>query len=88
MAEAESRLGSDRRSGRTRAPFLVQLHGPSRARLTIAALRVGLHASLSRVARVPVRILLDKSQPLLERLLPGMSVVTNIHTDAGTDGGK
>jgi len=41
------------------------------------------------VQRIPVRIALDKSQPLLERLLPGMSVVTNIHTDiAGTDGGK
>jgi membrane fusion protein (multidrug efflux system) len=41
------------------------------------------------VQRVPVRIMLDKNQPLLERLLPGMSVVTNIHTDtAGTDGGK
>lgn len=41
------------------------------------------------VQRVPVRIVLDKGQPLLERLLPGMSVVTNIHTDAaGTDGGK
>jgi membrane fusion protein, multidrug efflux system len=33
------------------------------------------------VQRVPVRIELDKNQPLLERLLPGMSVVTNIHTD-------
>ena len=41
------------------------------------------------VQRIPVRISLDKNQPLLERLLPGMSVVTNIHTDAaGTDGGK
>ena len=41
------------------------------------------------VQRVPVRIQLDKNQPLLERLLPGMSVVTNINTgDAGTDGGK
>jgi membrane fusion protein (multidrug efflux system) len=41
------------------------------------------------VQRVPVRIALDKSQPLLERLLPGMSVVTEIHTDeAGSDGGK
>ncbi len=41
------------------------------------------------VQRVPVRIALDKNQPLLERLLPGMSVVTNIRTDAaGTDGGK
>ena len=37
----------------------------------------------------PVRIALDKNQPLLERLLPGMSVVTKIHTgEAGTDGGK
>ena len=33
------------------------------------------------VQRIPVRIALDKNQPLLERLLPGMSVVTNIHTD-------
>jgi membrane fusion protein, multidrug efflux system len=33
------------------------------------------------VQRVPVRIQLDKGQPLLERLLPGMSVVTEIHTD-------
>jgi membrane fusion protein, multidrug efflux system len=41
------------------------------------------------VQRIPVRIALDKGQPLLERLLPGMSVVTQIHTDqAGTDGGK
>jgi len=41
------------------------------------------------VQRIPVRIALDKNQPLLERLLPGMSVVTKIHTDeAGTDGGK
>jgi membrane fusion protein (multidrug efflux system) len=41
------------------------------------------------VQRVPVRIELDKNQPLLERLLPGMSVVTNIRTgDAGTDGAK
>ena len=41
------------------------------------------------VQRIPVRISLDKNQPVLERLLPGMSVVTNIRTDAaGTDGGK
>ncbi len=41
------------------------------------------------VQRVPVRIQLDKGQPLLERLLPGMSVETRIHTDeAGADGGK
>ena len=41
------------------------------------------------VQRVPVRIALDKGQPLLDRLLPGMSVVTEIHTDdAGADGGK
>jgi len=41
------------------------------------------------VQRVPVRIQLDKNQPLLERLLPGMSVVTNINTgEAATDGRK
>jgi membrane fusion protein (multidrug efflux system) len=41
------------------------------------------------VQRIPVRIGFDKGQPLLERLLPGMSVVTQIHTDeAGPDGGK
>jgi membrane fusion protein (multidrug efflux system) len=41
------------------------------------------------VQRIPVRIQLDKGQPLLERLLPGMSVVTRIHTDeAGADGRK
>jgi membrane fusion protein (multidrug efflux system) len=34
------------------------------------------------VQRIPVRIALDKGQPLLERLLPGMSVVSRIHTDA------
>ena len=41
------------------------------------------------VQRIPVRIQFDKGQPLLDRLLPGMSVVTEIHTDeAGTNGGK
>jgi membrane fusion protein, multidrug efflux system len=41
------------------------------------------------VQRIPVRIQLDKGQPLLERLLPGMSVVTRIDTgEAGADGGK
>jgi membrane fusion protein (multidrug efflux system) len=30
-----------------------------------------------------VRIALDKDQPLLERLLPGMSVVTSIDTGDG-----
>ncbi|MEA2796221.1 MAG: rane fusion protein multidrug efflux system [Bradyrhizobium sp.] len=41
------------------------------------------------VQRIPVRIGLNKGQPLLERLLPGMSVVTQIHTnEAGPDGGK
>jgi membrane fusion protein (multidrug efflux system) len=39
------------------------------------------------VQRVPVRIELDKNQPLLDRLLPGMSVVTNIRT-GDADGGK
>jgi len=40
------------------------------------------------VQRVPVRIALDKGQPLLERLLPGMSVVTEIHTGETANGGK
>jgi membrane fusion protein (multidrug efflux system) len=41
------------------------------------------------VQRIPVRIALDKGQLLLDRLLPGMSVVTRIDTGgAGTDGGK
>ena len=41
------------------------------------------------VQRVPVRIEFEKDQPLLDRLLPGMSVVTRIHTtEAATDGGK
>jgi membrane fusion protein (multidrug efflux system) len=41
------------------------------------------------VQRVPVRIALDANQPLLQRLLPGMSVVANIHTDeAAPNGGK
>jgi membrane fusion protein (multidrug efflux system) len=41
------------------------------------------------VQRVPVRIALDPGQKLIDRLLPGMSAVTRIHTDqAGTDGGK
>jgi len=39
------------------------------------------------VQRVPVRIQFDNNQPLLDRLLPGMSVVTNINTvEAATDG--
>ncbi|WP_454623691.1 HlyD family secretion protein [Bradyrhizobium cenepequi] len=41
------------------------------------------------VQRIPVRIQFDENQPLLSRLLPGMSVVTSINTsDAGTNGGK
>jgi membrane fusion protein (multidrug efflux system) len=41
------------------------------------------------VQRIPVRIQFDKDQPLLERLLPGMSVVTRIHADqAVADGAK
>ena len=35
------------------------------------------------VQRIPVRIVFDKDQPLLDRLLPGMSVVTNINTRDG-----
>jgi membrane fusion protein, multidrug efflux system len=37
------------------------------------------------VQRIPVRIQFDKNQPLLDQLLPGMSVITRIRTD---DGGK
>jgi membrane fusion protein, multidrug efflux system len=40
------------------------------------------------VQRIPVRIQLDKGQPLLERLLPGMSVVTEIHTDDAVPNGR
>ncbi len=41
------------------------------------------------VQRIPIRIALDKGQPLLDRLLPGMSVVTSIDTrDARANGGK
>ena len=41
------------------------------------------------VQRIPVRITLDKEQPLLERLLPGMSVVTKINTSGvPTDGAR
>jgi membrane fusion protein, multidrug efflux system len=41
------------------------------------------------VQRIPVRIQFDKNQPLLERLLPGLSVSTHIDTGAaGTDAGK
>jgi membrane fusion protein (multidrug efflux system) len=41
------------------------------------------------VQRIPVRIQFDKNQPLLDHLLPGMSVVTNINTgEAVADGGK
>ena len=41
------------------------------------------------VQRIPVRIQFDKDQPLLARLLPGMSVVTRINTgEAVANGGK
>jgi membrane fusion protein, multidrug efflux system len=41
------------------------------------------------VQRIPVRIQFDKNQPLLDRLLPGMSVVTSIDTrGARTNVGK
>jgi membrane fusion protein (multidrug efflux system) len=33
------------------------------------------------VQRIPVRIQFKPGQPLLERLLPGMSVTTRIHAD-------
>ena len=37
------------------------------------------------VQRIPVRIAFDKDQPLLARLLPGMSVVTRVHVTKDTD---
>jgi len=37
------------------------------------------------VQRIPVRIELDPGQPLIERLLPGMSATTYIHTDRMAD---
>jgi membrane fusion protein, multidrug efflux system len=37
------------------------------------------------VQRIPVRIAFEKDQPLLARLLPGMSVVTRIHVSKGAD---
>ena len=41
------------------------------------------------VQRIPVRIQFDDNQPLLARLVPGMSVVTSIHTEgASANGGK
>ncbi|NPU11100.1 HlyD family secretion protein [Bradyrhizobium sp. 83012] len=40
------------------------------------------------VQRIPVRIALDGNQPLLARLLPGMSVVTHIRTAGAADGAK
>ena len=41
------------------------------------------------VQRIPVRIQFDKGQPLLDRLLPGMSVVTRINTgEAVANAGK
>jgi len=41
------------------------------------------------VQRIPVRIALDPGQQLSDRLLPGMSAVTRIHTDRmAADGGK
>lgn len=35
------------------------------------------------VQRIPIRIALDKGQPLIDRLLPGMSAVTRIHVEDG-----
>jgi membrane fusion protein (multidrug efflux system) len=40
------------------------------------------------VQRIPVRIALGKDQPLLARLLPGMSVITRIHVGDGSNGPK
>ncbi len=40
------------------------------------------------VQRIPVRIVFDRDQPLLEQLLPGMSVETRIHTQDDANGAK
>ena len=40
------------------------------------------------VQRIPVRIALDDNQPLLEKLRPGMSVVTHIHIDGDRGDGR
>ena len=40
------------------------------------------------VQRIPVRIALDRDQPLLERLRPGMSVVTRIRTRSSSPSGE
>ena len=40
------------------------------------------------VQRIPVRIQLDDNQPLSERLRPGMSVVTHIHTEGDRGDGR
>jgi membrane fusion protein (multidrug efflux system) len=41
------------------------------------------------VQRIPLRIMFDKNHPLLDRLLPGMSVIASINTrDARGNGGK
>jgi membrane fusion protein (multidrug efflux system) len=40
------------------------------------------------VQRIPVRIALDKGQPLMERLLPGMSAVTRIRVDEPAGGAR
>ncbi len=40
------------------------------------------------VQRVPVRIQFDDGQKLIERLLPGMSVVTSIHIEGAPSNGK
>ena len=37
------------------------------------------------VQRIPVRIAFDNDQPLLQQLLPGMSVETRIHTEASNE---
>jgi membrane fusion protein (multidrug efflux system) len=40
------------------------------------------------VQRIPVRIAFGDNQPLLEKLRPGMSVVTHIHIDSDRGDGR
>src|SRR5678815_1787273 len=74
-----------------RAAFLVELHGPARARLMVAALRVVVERALARRARLAIRILLilpsDAWRPFrlfLHVLLPdAASTASSVTTGEG-----
>ena len=54
-----------------------------RAWLAAATLLLAAPAARADLMLFPTRIVFDKNQPLLDRLRPGMSVVTNIDTGDG-----